>query len=173
MAVWQNIIIQLGISALIVFAVFKIAMLLINKWAERDAARTKTIEDGFRAITDAHADVLKQTNDNHLALVSQQHANHATVMRIMNEHQQQELELIAKFRIDLNRLDSKMSTALDLTPVGGTPRIDPNVIVDKSIDEPTTPVDRPPVKPRAQSVPGIPRAVTEYGPFQGRPSKKG
>jgi hypothetical protein len=187
----ENIIIQLGISALVVLVLgyvgYKIAMKLIDKWAERDAERNKTYEDGFRQITTSHVQVLERVNE-----------NHSHVIGVINAHQADELEQINNFRIELNRLDQKMSTALDLTPTRGLQLMEPSAL-DRDRDE--TPVDRPPVpgvsaprtrtaagvvtipdrkpartqtpaggvKTRPQTSPG--GVVTEYGPFQSRPKK--
>lgn len=137
----ENIIIQLGISALVVLVLgyvgYKIAVLLINKWAHGDAKRTEEFSNGFRLMAASHERVMQQVNENH------QH-----VLSVINAHQADELETMQTFRVELNRLDVKISTAMELTP--------PPIMIDSANE--ATPVDRPPVKippkpPRAQTGP--------------------
>lgn len=163
----KSVVLQLGISALVVlvlgFVGYKIAVLLINKWAAGDASRTTAISDGFKSITNGHASVLQTVND-----------NHEHVLSVINKHQQDELEDIGNLRNDMTRLDQKLADVLHFTPVLGVPI--PKVILDRNVsatgDEGPTPVDRPPIKhPRAQTGP-IAKPATEYGPFN-RPPKKG
>lgn len=145
----ENIIIQLGISALVVLVLgyvgYKVAVLLINKWANGDAKRTEATQQGFRD------------------LIKQMHENHQHVLSVINAHQADELETINEIRTDHRVLVSRIETALELTPIRGAKRADPDQ---------ETPVDRPPVKPpRAATGSGIPKVITEYGPFQPKPSK--
>jgi hypothetical protein len=143
--IWQNIIIQLGISALIVFCFYKIAMVLIEKWAMSDKARTETIGEGFKAITGAHEKVIDT----------------------MNAHQQNELGILNEHAKSLAALNSKIDTALDLTPVRGMTRAQletsgpsSKVIVasDMREDAPSSSGDKPRIPARAASSPGV------YGP---------
>lgn len=148
MAVWQNLIIQLGISALVVFAGFKIAMVLIEKWSTGDAARTKVVQDGFTAIT----------------------ARHDEVLRTMNEHQTAETKVLVELAGKINGIGIQIATALELTPVHGIPKaeIDPATVHDE--DPTPTEIPHPrvvgaggPRQPRPASSPG------EWGPM--RPKK--
>jgi hypothetical protein len=138
----KDVIVQLGISALVVLVLgyvgYKIAMLLINKWAENDSRRTVAIQEGFKSITATHATVMQTVAENH---------HH--VLSVINAHQADELEVINEFRVELTRLDQKVSTALELTPPPMKVPILPNPPPETS-----TPVDRPPVKhPRAKTGP--------------------
>lgn len=47
---WQNLIIQLGVSGLIVYGGIRIALLLIDRWSVAEAARTKAITEGFTGL---------------------------------------------------------------------------------------------------------------------------
>jgi len=96
-AQWQQLIIQLGISGLIVFVGYRIAMRLIDRWTQTESertkvwataedARTKTIQDGFKSDIDAHNEITKA---------------------------------ITKQVSVLSRLEGKVDAAFDLTPVRG------------------------------------------------------
>jgi hypothetical protein len=96
-ALWQQLIIQLGISGLIVFVGYKIAIKFIEAWsraeAERtkmtaaaEADRTKAIEAGFRSDIDAHN----------------------AIVQVLQRHMQV-----------LSRVEGKLDAAFDYTPVRG------------------------------------------------------
>jgi hypothetical protein len=141
---WSNLIIQLGISALVLFVGYQIAMKLIDKWSEGDAKRTEYIQEGFKADISAHQEITK------------------TMQVLANQ---------------FFRVEGKLDTVLDLTPVRGISRIDPmdaipqprrtpSVILEEAASgekpEDVTPTDRPPPQPlpppkqpRASSVGGM------------------
>jgi len=150
---WQQLILQLGIAGAMLFVVYRVAVLLIEKWAvaeagrtkamsESEAARTKSVTEGFKAITDAHE----------------------RIVDTMNNHQTNELTILNLHAQQLATLTARIDTALDLTPVRGTPRMEQvaKVIVSAELEE-KTPVDapqpRPTPTPRAASSPGV------YGPM--------
>ena len=130
MSAWQNIIIQLGISALVLFVVFQIAMKqLANQRAadaERsrsaaaaDADRTAVIAAGFKAITDT---------------------------------QQKLADGVQRSLLWCSHIDSMLATVLDMSPVRHmVPTIQPinvpimpSVVVDPSLkmhDDDITPPD--------------------------------
>lgn len=166
----ENIIIQLGISALVVLVLgyvgYKIGVLLIQKWAISDAKRTEVYAQGFGQMAASHAAVMKQVNDNHALVLKQVNDNHQHTLGVINAHQADELETIREVHLYLAALDSKVSTAMDLTPVRGIPRVEPSVVLEDN------PWERPTPKPRAATGSGIPRAVTEYGPMQSRPVQR-
>lgn len=96
-SLWAQLILQLGISGLIVFTGFKIAMKLIEQWTKNEAvrtaawtaaeeSRTKVIQDGFRSDIEAHGEITKYIH------------THTTV---------------------LSRIEGKIDAAFDLTPVKG------------------------------------------------------
>ena len=95
---WNTIIVQLGISALIVFVAYKIGMKLIDHWAKNDAQRTVVIGAGFEAIV----------------------ARHETTIAVINEHQTSELSVIHSIKEEVRVLTTRIDTALDLTPMHGT-----------------------------------------------------
>lgn len=161
---WQQLIIQLGISALVLYVVFRIFMKLIDHQAKAesdrvlaqakaDSERTLAIREGFAADIAAHNAI-------------------TTVMQTMQNQNY--------------RMEAKLDTVLDLTPVRGIKRAHmdsdgvpqlrkpPSVIVDmKELEEQeNTPVDRPephrpaPKQPRAPSAGGI------YGLRDTPPPKK-
>lgn len=152
---WSNIVVQLGISALVLFVVYKIGMLLINRnaestkernriYADAEKERTIAIKEGFAADMSAHQQI-------------------AVAMQTLSNYN--------------NRIEGKLDTVLDLTPVRGILRmqdINPSIADDLPATQPKkrtpasgiplheqdTPLDRPTIikQPRAQSPVGI------YGP---------
>lgn len=148
---WSNIIIQLGISALVLYVVYRIAILLITRWAENDKQRIKVVSDGFTSITSSHEKMVETFNESHRAIVD-----------LVNFHQQTELQILKNHEAALTGLDIKIATALDLTPVRGIPRAEVVAGTIESEDDTPTPVERP---PRAASHPG-----TAWGPV--RPQKR-
>lgn len=146
---WQNLIVQLGISGLVVYVVFRIGMKLIENMRITDSERTEAIRQGFAADIRAH-DAIVNT------------------MTALGSH--------------FSRVEGKLDTMLDLTPVREMRRVTqediasdardaipkrkiPSVMVDiDQLDEDDTPVDRhgaqskTPKPQRASSVAGI------YGP---------
>lgn len=140
---WSNLIVQLGISALVLFVVFRIGMKLIENNAKSDAARTDAIKDGFAADIAAHQ-----------AISSTMQAMQTAVTAAMTGLQNQ-----------FYRVEGKLDTVLDLTPVRGLRGIEaadlavtpePSVVVDKSLTEDDdTPVDRPPQPQQSHDAPGL------------------
>lgn len=154
---WTNLIIQLGISALVLFVVFKLAMKSLENMSKSDSERTMAIKEGFAADTAAHQAM-------------------AAAIKGMSDQFSTSLLQMASANA---RVEGKLDTVLDLTPVREMHKaniddlsidpLGPKVIVDRNqidADEEDTPVDRPadsrplqPVKqPRASSVGGL------YGP---------
>src|SRR5574337_838411 len=153
---WGNIIIQLGISSLVLYVVYKIAVLLITRWAENDQKRIKVVGDGFQAITNSHEKMVEALNESHREIVN-----------LVNYHQQAELQILKNHEAALVGLDIKVATALDLTPVRGIPRADVVAgTIETQDDDTPTPVERPTERPaRAPSHPG-----SAWGPL--RPAKR-
>lgn len=152
-----NIFVQFGIGGLVLWVGYAIAMKLIDKWALGDAARTKVIEEGFKAITNSHERVLDRIDSNHILMLQQVHT----------------------LAIGVNRLDAKISHHFDLTPPPMTippPMMmqpSPTVIVDPSLDDTEdTPVDKPVAGPPQQKVKtpvrGVPTGI--YG-LQNKPPR--
>lgn len=56
---WQNLIVQLGISGLVVYVVFRIGMKLIENMRVTDSERTEAIRQGFAADIAAHHEITK------------------------------------------------------------------------------------------------------------------
>jgi hypothetical protein len=128
---WTNLIIQLGISGLIVFAGFKISMKLIDHWARGDAERTKNIGEGFVAIT----------------------SRHEMVMQTINEHQASELQVLNGLAMAIQRVESRVDTVLDLTPIRGIRQLQPQPLPEEKL--PDLPQHKHPTPP-----PGSKRAAT-------------
>lgn len=95
---WNTIIVQLGISALIVFVAYKIGMKLIDHWAKNDAQRTVVIGAGFEAIVQRHENTIQ----------------------VINEHQSNELVVLNDIKTEVKILTTRIDTALDLTPIHGS-----------------------------------------------------
>jgi hypothetical protein len=146
-SLWANLIIQLGISGLVVFAGYKVAILLINRWTQMEGerskafataeqARTAEIAEGFRADTSAHRELAKY----------------------MNEQTQ-----------ILSRLEGKFDAAFDLTPVRGVKEYVTRTVevADPGLESLAPSIPEP--LPRVV----IPRKTpTEYGPTK-RPKTGG
>lgn len=173
----KDVIIQLGISALVVLVLgyvgYKIAVLVINKWAMGDAKRTEQIGEGFRQMASTNASVMQQVNANHALVMQQVNDNHQHSLSVIAEHQAAGIEYVHAIRVELAQLDSSVRTALDLTPIRGVPFVRrptpvPHEVEDDDDEEHHTPVDRPPMNKRAQTQPGA-KKPTEYA--HGRPRK--
>jgi hypothetical protein len=155
---WENLIVQLGISGLVLFVVYQLGLKLIKVWREsekernanlsqNEKERNAAISAGFQADTAAH---------------------------------QQLVQVMQQIMRWCARIESKIDTAFDLTPrpqeIPTIPPMQPipSVVIDPTLhDNDITPVEGPklPVK-RAQSEPGVPKS-TGYGPFgeRGKPHK--
>lgn len=151
---WVNLIIQLGISGLVVFAGFKIAILLITRWSQAETERTKAfataeqartseIAAGFRADTMAHQELAKYMN------------------------QQTSI---------LGRLEGKIDAAFDLTPVRGIKEYsmrtvevtDSELVVAAKEEEASSTI----VEPRVV-IPPLRKTPTEYSATTKRPKTGG
>lgn len=117
---WSNLIVQLGISALVLFVVFRMGMKLIENNAKSESERTQAIREGFQTDTAAHTQ---------LASAMQDMAN--AVAEGMTELEKQ-----------FSRVEGKMDAFLDLTPVRGI-----RAASVHNTDDETTPVDRPAERP--------------------------
>jgi prolyl oligopeptidase PreP (S9A serine peptidase family) len=155
---WTTLIIQLGISGLVLYVAFRIFMKLIDHQAKADSERTI-------AMAKAESERTQAIREGFAADV----AAHNSITMVMQKMQNQNY-----------RMEAKLDTVLDLTPVRGIlrERADsdeqvpvkktppPSVIVNMNEldDDDDTPVDRPeqtprtPTQPRASSVAGV------YGP---------
>lgn len=145
---WSNLVIQLGISGLVLYVVFRIGMKLIELQSKTDSERTAAMAKSDSERTEAiragfAADI----------------AAHNAITSVMQTMQNQNY-----------RMEAKLDTVLDLTPVRGIKRlrqedivqtqqrmatviVDMNEVDDNGGD---TPVDRPseprnPKQPRAPS----------------------
>lgn len=133
---WRQLILQSGISALVLYVAFKIAMKLIDKWSATEEARTKVIGDGFAADIAAHQAIAKT---------------------------------MGEWMVAFTRLETKIDTAFDLTPVHGV-RVQAfeqrSVIVDMDdIREEPDLQKTPPQGQKQRRTPpqGVPASGT-YGP---------
>jgi hypothetical protein len=151
-SLWANLIIQLGISGLVVFAGYKIAILMINHWSQAEAERTKAgataeqartheIAQGFRADVEAH--------------------------QVLSGYMNQQTQI-------LSRLEGKFDAAFDLTPVRGVKEYsmrtvevsDPGLVVKD--DAPSSAI----VEPRVV-IPPLRKTPTEYSATSKRPKTGG
>jgi hypothetical protein len=150
-SLWANLIIQLGIAGLVVFAGFKIAILLINRWSqaesertkqlgESEVARTQEIAAGFRADTEAH--------------------------REMASYMNQQTSI-------LSRLEGKFDAAFDLTPVRGIKEyaVRSVEVAAAGLVEEGSSIPEPRVVIPVRKTP-LPPSATEYGPTK-RPKTHG
>ncbi len=110
MDIW-NLGASLGIGGLIAIGFYKIAMVLIRVWTTGDAARTKVIGDGFKAITDSHAALIEVVRD-----------QGERMLAAMNDHRRYIDASFSNIDKSINALEVRVSTALDLTPVRGIPK---------------------------------------------------
>lgn len=122
MDIW-NLGASLGIGGLIAIGFYKIAMVLIRVWTTGDAARTKVIGDGFKAITDSHAALIDVVRDQ---------AQEQTAAA--NDQRRYIDATFANIDKSINALEVRVSTALDLTPVRGIPKAD----LEQSIPPPSS-----------------------------------
>jgi len=143
---WQTIIIQLGISGLIVYVGFKISMKLIDKWSHGDSERTQAIKEGFAADIAAH----QQITITMQAIANQISRTEGKLDTVLDLTPVRELR-----RIEVSELAVQQTVHIP-------PKQPPSVIVDiNQLDEQEdTPVDRPtptphPKQPRASSVGGM------------------
>jgi hypothetical protein len=161
---WTNLIIQLGISGLVLYVVFRIGMRLIDHQSRTDSERTAAMAKSDSERTEA----IRQGFAADIAA-------HNAITDVMRKMQNQNY-----------RMEAKLDVVLDLTPVRGIARarVDsdgvptqkpPSVIVNMSEleEQEDTPVDRPTPtpqpqakQPRASSVGGI------YGLRDTPPPKK-
>lgn len=118
METWQTLGVQLGISGLVVVAAYRVAILLINTWSANDKVRTAAMVKSDSERTTAIKDGFKSVTDVHALLSAKQDKLHNLVLRI----------------------DQKVSTALDLTPVGTT--IPPGI--REAIETPSRPLEPEP-----------------------------
>jgi len=163
---WSNIIIQLGVSALVIFVGFKLAMRLIAAWTaaekERNATlaqaekdRTAAIATGFKALVDSFSADLKDVVATLRQGFSECRNDTKAIQRIVD------------------RLEGKFDQVLDLTPVRQMTAMheghrEPKVIIDSDLhSEETTPPAGPSPK-RTKTPP----AGQPYGPFT-RPKTSG
>lgn len=122
MSSWETLIIQLGIAGAVLLLGYKLALVLIEKWSEGDLARTEAHITSERERTLAIAAGFAQITTSHSQLAEQARA----------------------IEVGLERLDAKVATVLDLTPVRGVKIPSQNVIVEGEIetsgDKKATPV---------------------------------
>lgn len=182
---FENIIIQLGISALVVIA----GSLLVLTWMKRsgkaeeartrayeagEAARTDALAAGFRALTDSHAAALRTVTDNHAVIIKLIGENHAAILKTMGEHQIDELETFNELRLEMNTLDTKIDTYFDLTPVRGSRLIapEPSVVVEPELEQEVASVGGKVVR-IPERIPDKRRAPSSPGTYSHTPTKKG
>lgn len=178
---FENIIIQLGISALVVIAGSLLVLTWMNRSAkneaqrnkilqEAEAARTSALAAGFRALTDSHAAALRTVTENHAVIIKLIGENHAAVIKTMGEHQIDELETFNELRVELNRLDTKIDTYFDLTPVRGSRIVtEPSVVVDTQLEQEVATAGGKVVRIPDKKT----RAPTSPGSYSHTPPKKG
>lgn len=124
---WENLIVQLGISGLVVYVGFKVAMKLIDKWSQGDSERTQAIKEGFAADIAAHNEITKTM----IAMQSQMSRTEG------------KLDIV----LDLTPVRALHAAQIDELEIQTKPL--PSVIVDhrqlkRDREEDDTPVDRPP-----------------------------
>lgn len=175
---WSNLIVQLGISALVLFVVYKIGMVLVVNMrtadsertiamAKAEADRTMAIREGFTAVASAQN-----------ALVATVTLMQSQVLASINGMQNQLVSSINGMQNQNYRMEGKLDTVLDLTPVRGMMKAElplenrkaPSVVVDHNAlhDDEKTPVDAPRTPTPTQKVKAAPRAPTSggyYGPY--------
>lgn len=135
MTSWETLIIQLGVAGAVLLLGYKLALVLINKWSEGDKARTEahttaerertaTIATGFAQITSSHGQ------------------SHSQIMTLVQDIQ-----------VSLERLDARVATVMDLTPVHGTripkPPAASTPISEEKPEKTTTPVAGVKIPPRS------------------------
>lgn len=150
--------IQLGIGGAALYVLYKLARLALTIYSKNDAAKTQAIGDGFRAITDSHAQMVR---DNALGY-------HQTT-QMLHDHHAKVAGQIGNVRDLAIAIDSKLSTALDLTPIRQQ-RPDLVQPIDKTLvlpdygaqppsglsDNEVTPPMGPPPQPPQQAQPAAP-----------------
>ena len=131
---WENLVIQLGVAGAVLLVAYKLALVLIHKWSEGDKARTEAHTVSERDRTAAIAAGFAQIMAGHGSL----------------------LERAQSIERGIDRLDVKVSTAMDLTPVRGVRQLPDE---DRAASDPD---QKPETKKRDTSPTGvkIPRSVT-------------
>lgn len=99
----SQLVLQLGIAGLLVWAVHKAAMRFIDRWADSEKEKNTAIADGFKAIT--------------TSVNSHTQADVASHERLAQSH--------GDLRDAVVRVESKIDTIADLTPVTGIKRRTP------------------------------------------------
>lgn len=98
--------IQLGIGGAALFVLYQLARLVVLKWSEGNMLQTKAIGDGFKSITDSHAQMIRD-NLNGYNITSQ----------MLNDHHSKVAGQIGNVRDLVIAVDAKVSAAMDLTPI--------------------------------------------------------
>lgn len=101
-----SVLLQLGIAGAALFVLYQLAKLALHTWGKNDAARTIAIADGFKSITDSHAQMVRDNANGYMATTE-----------MLNEHHAKVAGQIGNVRDLMIAIDSKVSTALDLTPI--------------------------------------------------------
>lgn len=96
----KQLALQLGIAGLLIAVGYRIALVLIKNWRETEKERTAALERGFGTIT--------TSMNNHSA------ADIASHERLAESH--------ADVREAVVRVEAKLDTIAELTPVKGIPR---------------------------------------------------
>lgn len=96
----EQIVLQLGIAGLIVWVGYKIAMKWLDRWSESEREKNASIAEGFKSITTSVG--------NHSI------ADIASHDRLAESH--------AEMREAVVRVEAKLDTLADLTPVRGIKR---------------------------------------------------
>lgn len=186
---FENIIIQLGISALVVIAGSLLVLTWMNRSAKNEAqrnkihqdaeaARTSALAQGFKALTESHAAALRTVTDNHAVIIKLIGENHAAVLKTMGEHQIDELETFNELRVEMSRLDTKIDTYFDLTPVRGSriaierERERDSVEVSSELEAEVSASGGKVVR-IPERIPAKTRAATSPGAYSHTPPKKG
>lgn len=91
----EQLMLQLGLAGALLYVVFKVAMRFIDRWAESEKEKNTAIASGFEAIT--------TSVNNHSA------ADIASHDRMTTAH--------GELRDVVVRMDAKIDTIADLTPV--------------------------------------------------------
>lgn len=117
---WTQLILQLGISGLIVWAGYKIARLLIERWASNEAKRTEIIGESFSKL---------------VGKVEAHHTSDLESHRAMGEA--------------IVEVSTKLDVAFGLTPVRGVREVPPPEDEDTDPESPhAIEAQSAPTKPR-------------------------
>lgn len=155
MDIW-NLGASLGIGGLIAIGFYKIAMVLIRVWTAGDTARTKVTGDGFKAITDSHAALIEVVRESNQAMIA-----------AMNDQRRYIDATFANIDKSINALEVRVSTALDLTPVRGVPKIDMDQVPPPSSKLVSTTVIAGVIEARVDETPRSRPGPTERAKSQG------